>query len=227
MRPLIFSHHITIMTSNPPPAAAAAVTAAAKPPLPGIKSFERCQSESHTQHHNLDEVAVNILMATGISKVCSIPSGSHSSGKWNDLLMELFHGNYTNGTRDGNGVLSHYKQWTSNNPAVTKLKPLVIGIIKYFSSAHAQNSSALVLLANNLQQEMKAAQKDKDESANEVAARRIQNESAETELGFRTPGHGVNGPSLQRPTHASDVAALAALAQPTGSIVQSRGEFAL
>eukprot|EP00577_Skeletonema_sp_RCC1716_P025234 CAMPEP_0113372630 /NCGR_PEP_ID=MMETSP0013_2-20120614/637_1 /TAXON_ID=2843 ORGANISM="Skeletonema costatum, Strain 1716" /NCGR_SAMPLE_ID=MMETSP0013_2 /ASSEMBLY_ACC=CAM_ASM_000158 /LENGTH=178 /DNA_ID=CAMNT_0000254535 /DNA_START=185 /DNA_END=721 /DNA_ORIENTATION=+ /assembly_acc=CAM_ASM_000158 len=174
------------MTSNPPPAAAAAVTAAAKPPLPGIKSFERCQSESHTQHHNLDEVAVNILMATGISKVCSIPSGSHSSGKWNDLLMELFHGNYTNGTRDGNGVLSHYKQWTSNNPAVTKLKPLVIGIIKYFSSAHAQNSSALVLLANNLQQEMKAAQKDKDESANEVAARRIQNESAETELGFRT-----------------------------------------
>ena len=233
------------MSSSDPPPAAAAPPAAALPPaasaavaalpvaaadlrpyIPGKEVFSKCQNG--TGNEGVELMAVKLLLAVSQTQLYSHAKGTRKVGdQWKELMTTLFEGNLTNGVRDGNGIFRGYRVWSVKNPHLAKLKVLVKDIVDHFSSPDAQNESLLVVLANNLQHAKTDAQRKKDETANMKAAQKIQNESAETEFGFRTPGHGVAGPSLQRPTQASDVAALAALAQPTGSVTQSGGKFRL
>lgn len=204
---------------------AAVVAAAPKTAPPGAKSFQKCQTDP--AYSELEAVAVNVLLAVSASDVLAMKPGSHlAKPVWDELLNTLFSGNISNGRRDGNGVLSGFKVWKGERAATTKLKPLVKEIIDHFSSIPVEeNDSALVLLAKQLNHVRKAAQRKKDEEKNLKLAQRLQNESAETEVGFRTPGYGVDAPSLPRPAEASDLAALASLAQPTASVTQSNGEL--
>ncbi len=185
-------------------------------PLPGIQSF--------IKNKDLNEVAVGILIVAREKGVCSLPKGSRQAGPmYKSLQDELFLGvKNADGTRDNNGVLRAYKVWETANSATAKLKPLVQGIIAHFGSPTGpeEQHSALEVLAEQLKREMNAAEKKKEEKANEKTAQRIQNETAEAELGYRANGRGVKPPSLGREVVPNEAAALSILGTQTQSICQ-------
>ena len=47
---------------------------------PGLRSFEKCQTNEEFAH--LQEVAVSMLIAVANAKVCSLPKGSRASPQW-------------------------------------------------------------------------------------------------------------------------------------------------
>ncbi|KAL7494181.1 hypothetical protein ACHAWT_002904 [Skeletonema menzelii] len=200
-------------------------------PLPGLQSFKKCDNFPE-EYGYLNELAVQMLIVASEFKVFELPKGSRQSGaKWNELMLTLFTGRKNaDGKRDGNGVLRGFEVWTTKDAATAKLKPLLKGIVEHFGSplyrmfaGKGPDKSVLETLSEQMIDKMEAAERKKDEKANEKAARRIQNETVEGELGFRAPGNGVEGPSLLREVDSHDADALALLAQPTGSVSKGQG----
>lgn len=196
---------------------------------PGIAKFKKCESSDDANLIALKSVAVSLLLATKESGVCSLPPKSRSISKeWKKLSDDLFHGRLTNGRRDGNGVFRGYMEWSCRDPQTLKLKPLVLNIIKFFAAKYEERededeATVLEQLAGELQRDIKAAEKKRMEEQDADFAQRIQNEQAEEDMGFVSPGVGVRPPSGVVVGDA-ERQGLSLLAQTTSSRQSNRGK---
>jgi hypothetical protein len=141
---------------------------------PGIDSFKKCETDHNLR--SLSQLAVNLLLVVQEQGLMSLPSKSRESTKrWAEVMDVLFDGH----DGQGDGVLSGYKKWTQDRSAQTKLKPLCIGIVEYFSDSskdkvkRGEDLSALETIAVLLNKDKEVATREKELEKDAKLARRM------------------------------------------------------